>query len=220
MNIAVKGSEARILELNDILSSANLSFTKLESTKNIHSSKFDVIFDLNFDDDHSSLEDYLLLESNTLLAISSVKIQIEALLPKSLWNQTVGINALQTFLKRTSIEYCYSGGDSFDETIFMKLGWQKANRTLSRVGFVSPRVVFTIINEAYFTLQEGTANKVDIDLGMKLGTAYPLGPFEWSEKIGVKDVYETLLALYHDTSDERYKICSLLKTEYLLGMAK
>jgi 3-hydroxybutyryl-CoA dehydrogenase len=72
-----------------------------------------------------------------------------------------------------------------------------------------------IINEAYYTVQEGTACRTDIDLGMKLGTAYPKGPFEWSEEIGIDHVYETLEALYQDTKDERYKICPLLKTEYL-----
>ncbi len=84
-----------------------------------------------------------------------------------------------------------------------------------RVGMVSPRVVCMIINEAYYTVQEGTASREDIDLGMKLGTAYPYGPFEWCEKIGVKNVYEVLEALYDDTKDERYKICPLLKKEYL-----
>ena len=72
-----------------------------------------------------------------------------------------------------------------------------------------------IINEAYYTVQEGTATREDIDLGMKLGTAYPMGPFEWCEKVGVKNVYETLDAIYEDTHDERYKICPLMKTEFL-----
>jgi 3-hydroxybutyryl-CoA dehydrogenase len=80
---------------------------------------------------------------------------------------------------------------------------------------VTPRVIFMIINEAYFTVQEGTARKADIDQGMKLGTNYPYGPFEWSELIGLQHVYELLEAVYEDTKDERYKICSLLKKEYL-----
>lgn len=85
-----------------------------------------------------------------------------------------------------------------------------------RVGMASPRVICMIINEAYFTVQEGTASREDIDLGMKLGTNYPLGPFEWCNKIGLTAVYELLEALYEDTKDERYKICPLLKREYLL----
>jgi len=90
----------------------------------------------------------------------------------------------------------------------------------SRVGLVTPRVVFMIINEAYYTLQEGTASKEDIDAGMKLGTNYPYGPFEWAEKAGIQNVYETLHALYEDTREERYKICPLLKTAYLASLSQ
>ena len=84
-----------------------------------------------------------------------------------------------------------------------------------RVGMVTPRVICMIINEAFYTLQEGTAEKEDIDLGMKLGTNYPNGPFEWAEKIGIKNVYELLESVYEDTKEERYKICPRLKKEYL-----
>jgi 3-hydroxybutyryl-CoA dehydrogenase len=84
-----------------------------------------------------------------------------------------------------------------------------------RVGMVTPRVVCMIINEAYYTLQEGTASKEDIDKGMKLGTNYPYGPFEWAEKIGLSEVYLLLDALWQDTREERYKICPLLKKEML-----
>lgn len=73
-----------------------------------------------------------------------------------------------------------------------------------------------IINEAYYTVQEGTASRLDIDQAMKLGTNYPYGPFEWCQRIGIKHVYELLEAVYEDTHDERYKICSLLKREYLM----
>ncbi|MFA0962107.1 3-hydroxyacyl-CoA dehydrogenase family protein [Roseivirga sp. BDSF3-8] len=85
-----------------------------------------------------------------------------------------------------------------------------------RVGMVTPRVVCMIINEAFYTIQEGTASRQDIDTAMKLGTNYPMGPFEWCSKMGLDNVYELLEALYNDTHDERYKICPLLKREYLL----
>ncbi|MDQ3395061.1 MAG: 3-hydroxyacyl-CoA dehydrogenase family protein [Bacteroidota bacterium] len=88
-------------------------------------------------------------------------------------------------------------------------------RVDDRVGMVTLRVVAMIINEAYFTVQEGTASKDDIDIAMKLGTNYPYGPFEWCLKLGIKNVYELLEALYEDTKDERYRICPLLKREYM-----
>jgi 3-hydroxybutyryl-CoA dehydrogenase len=218
MNIAVKGSQERTIELDGILTSVGLSFTRLESTKNIHSSKFDLIFDLNFDDDSSSLADYALLDASSLLILSSVKIQLEAVLPKAMWSYTIGINALPSFLKRDALEYCTLSEGISNEHL-EKLPWKTLYKVDSRVGMISPRVVCMVINEAYFTLQEGTANRNDIDLGMKLGTAYPHGPFEWCDMIGIRHVYEVLNALYLDTHDDRYKICSLLKTEYLKSQA-
>jgi 3-hydroxybutyryl-CoA dehydrogenase len=48
---------------------------------------------------------------------------------------------------------------------------------------------------------------------MKLGTNYPFGPFEWGERIGIKNVYELLTAVYEHTNEERYQVCDLLKKE-------
>ena len=86
-----------------------------------------------------------------------------------------------------------------------------------RVGLVTPRVICQIINEACFTVQEGTATMQDVDLGMKLGTSYPRGPFAWANAIGVDRVYAVLKAMWHDTHDERYKVCPLLKRQALRG---
>jgi 3-hydroxybutyryl-CoA dehydrogenase len=214
MNIAAIGSIERLEELNYVLSLAELSFTRFESTKNLINQKFDVIFDLNFDDRPHSISDYEGVQQNTILFLSSVKIQMESYIPNALSSQVIGMNALPTFINRNALECCILN-QIIDLSLVQKLGWAKTNLVKSRVGMVSPRVVLMIINEAYFTLEEGTANRTDIDLGMKLGTAYPMGPFEWCDKIGINNVYETLLAIKNDTDDDRYKICSSLKIDYL-----
>jgi 3-hydroxybutyryl-CoA dehydrogenase len=213
MNIAAIGEPQRISELKQVLSLGQSNVQVLENTNNILSDNFDIIFDLNFDDNLDRIDIYKNLNSNTFLCLSAVKIQLENVLPKSLWKQTIGINALPSFLSRNSLEYCMADNVNLDK--LKPLGWQNFYKVDSRVGMISPRVICMIINEAYFTLQEGTANKEDIDKGMKLGTAYPFGPFEWCEKIGIKNVYEVLKSLATDTADDRYKICSLLKTDYL-----
>ena len=127
-----------------------------------------------------------------------------------------GFNGLPAFINREILEVSLhqESDKPFLENLCDKLN-TKYLIVEDRVGMVTPRVIFMIINEAYFTVQEGTAQKKDIDLGMKLGTNYPFGPFEWSEHIGLQHVYELLEALYEDTKDERYKICPLLKKEYL-----
>src|SRR5439155_43154 len=99
-----------------------------------------------------------------------------------------GVNALPGFIARSKVElslFNESDKGKIEEIIF-QLGWQ-AEFVDDRVGMVSPRIVCMIINEAYYTLQEGTANTQDIDESMKLGTNYPFGPFEWSRKIGLKN---------------------------------
>ncbi len=81
------------------------------------------------------------------------------------------------------------------------------------VGLVTPRVVCMIINEAYCTVEEGTATREDIDLAMKLGTNYPFGPFEWGRRIGLRNICALLGAVHRDSGDERYKTCPLLVIE-------
>jgi 3-hydroxybutyryl-CoA dehydrogenase len=71
-------------------------------------------------------------------------------------------------------------------------------------GFVFPRIVSMIINEAYFALDEYLATENNIDIAMKFGVNYPLGPFEWSRKIGAKSVLYLLEELFTSTQDGRY----------------
>ena len=129
-----------------------------------------------------------------------------------------GFNGLPTFLNREIVEATVWRDQ--DKEKLQTICRQLQTKYLvvdDRVGMVTPRVIFMIINEAYYTFHEGTASREDIDHGMKLGTNYPFGPFEWSEKVGLNHVYELLSAVYEDTKDERYKICPLLKKEYLRG---
>lgn len=82
-----------------------------------------------------------------------------------------------------------------------------------KLTFHYPRVISMIVNEAYFSLEENLASKVDIDLAMKNGVSYPLGPFEWGEKIGLSLIIELLRELREVTGEERYKISHQLKLE-------
>ncbi len=214
MNIAAIGSKERLSELSSVLSLNSLSFSVFENSENINNQQFDVVFHLNFDENTECLNHFKHFDSHVCLFLNTVNIQLHSIDFSEIKAQVAGINALPTFLNRTTLEYCTMSQD-FNHGMIEQLGWPKKQLIQSRVGMITPRVVCMIINEAYYTLQEGTANKQDIDLGMKLGTAYPFGPFEWTEKIGIATIYRTLESLWNDTKDERYKICSLLKTEYL-----
>jgi 3-hydroxybutyryl-CoA dehydrogenase len=179
---------------------------------------YDAIFDLNLDAHTEVLEDYSYLE-NAIIVVSGVKSALAELVYLEEFEHDitlVGLNDLSGFIDREKAEISLlNEGDYIRAIAFFKsLNWP-AIVVKDRVGMVTPRIVLMIINEACYTLQEGTANIQDIDSSMKLGTNYPLGPFEWCDKIGISNVYETLEALYHDTHDERYKVCPLLKSKYL-----
>ena len=82
-------------------------------------------------------------------------------------------------------------------------------------GFISARILSAIINEAYFTLEEGVSSKEEIDMAMKLGTNYPSGPFEWGKKIGLNNILSLLNKMAEINS--RYKPAALLEEEALLS---
>ena len=90
---------------------------------------------------------------------------------------------------------------SFLDELYKQLGW-KYRIVPDIPGMISGRILAMIINEAYYTLQENVSTREEIDIAMKLGTNYPFGPFEWSEKIGLENIYDLLNKL--GATDDRY----------------
>lgn len=178
----------------------------------------DLVLDFILDEDPFQVEIYA-DKANTSVFVNTAKISLAEL--SNLANHTLkaklfGFNGLPTFLNRNVLEASIL--KAADETRLSEICRALNTEYLlvdDRVGLVTPRIICMIINEAYYTAEEGTATRKDIDQSMKLGTNYPYGPFEWCQRIGVKHVYELLEAVYEDTHDERYKICSQLKKEYL-----
>lgn len=218
MKILVRGEKIITAELKQKLPNADVTEIQDTDFPQIDLSGYDVIFDLSIDEQASTLKYYAPLK-NIPVFVGAVKIQLAAaanLYGREILCTLTGINDLPTFINRSLAEVSLL--DKTDEAILQqtmqKLGWDY-KLVEDRVGMVTPRIIMMIINEACYTLQEGTASMQDIDTSMKLGTNYPFGPFEWADKIGIKHVYETLKAVYDDTHDERYKICPLLKTIYL-----
>jgi 3-hydroxybutyryl-CoA dehydrogenase len=124
----------------------------------------------------------------------------------------IRINGWATFLKRMVVEASCSSDDlkTRAEKVFASFN-RKTERVPDVPGFITARVISMIINEAYFSLEENVSGKNEIDTAMKLGTNYPYGPFEWSEKIGLKKVVELLTTLSNENS--RYEPSALLKKE-------
>jgi 3-hydroxybutyryl-CoA dehydrogenase len=123
----------------------------------------------------------------------------------------IRINAWPTFLKRNIAEITVLPPQEDDlKAVFKQLGWNY-QPVPDTAGMISARVVAMIVNEAYFTFGDGVSTKEEIDIAMKLGTNYPFGPFEWSQLIGLKNIYELLVTLSEE--DTRYEIAPILLAE-------
>ncbi|MES2558443.1 MAG: 3-hydroxyacyl-CoA dehydrogenase family protein [Bacteroidota bacterium] len=220
MKILARGEKIRTEELKQKLYSVEIDWVVKDDTDftgtNLHD--FDIIFDLNFDDREGLINEYAVLEGKPVFVSAAKKqlAQCAFVYDRAVHCRLFGLNALPTFINRSLAEVTMLNEIDKDALmqVMTQLQWDY-KLVEDRVGMVTPRIVMMIINEACYTVQEGTATMKDIDTSMKLGTNYPHGPFEWSDAIGIRHVYEVLNALYEDTKDERYKICSLLKTKYL-----
>jgi 3-hydroxybutyryl-CoA dehydrogenase len=127
-------------------------------------------------------------------------------------NDFIRINGWPTFLLRNKVEAFSYHNPSKQQAEKLFSFFQKSMEWVSDVpGMVTARIVSSIINEAYFALEENVSSKQEIDVAMKLGTNYPYGPFEWSSLIGMNNIYELLNRL--SLEKERYKPAGLLVKE-------
>lgn len=221
MKVLVVGDNARTEELKGRLPDGlELSFAASPETYAHALDAFEVIIDLNMDEDLTRLEDYAPLADTIVLggAVRQSLAQMVHQCPIEVTCTLIGMNTLPTFIGRNVAEWSLLSHDDRTkaDALALALGWE-VEYVADRVGMASPRVLFMVINEAFYTMQEGTAGAADIDLAMQYGTNYPQGPLAWAERIGIRHVYEVLEALYADTHDERYRICPLLKRHYLTG---
>lgn len=124
---------------------------------------------------------------------------------------TIRINSWPGF-SAGNVNEIYTSQPVLDKAkdILEKLGWSYKNAP-DTPGMITARIVAMIINEAYFALGEQVSSKEEIDTAMKLGTNYPHGPFEWSQKIGLQKIYRLLLKL--GEGNTRYTIAPALIKE-------
>ena len=78
-------------------------------------------------------------------------------------------------------------------------------------GFVSNRILCTMINEAIICLETGVASKTSIDGIMQLGMHHPMGPLALADLIGLDTVLHIMNTLYDGFKDEKYKPSKMLE---------
>ncbi len=181
---------------------ANIQVTYIENLLEIPDSYADTFFLLT---EEINWKDHKIFEGKPVFINSTICTLKELDLPEN-FNR---VNSWLTFINREVWEIATCKEDVVKE-IFKKLEWEYI-KVADEPGLVSARIISMIVNEAFFALGEGVSTKGEIDVAMKLGTNYPYGPFEWSDKIGLEKVHHLLEKL--SKTDSRYSVAPAMKKQ-------
>ena len=206
MRIAALASREMIHEIRGKRTAIQPEWIWMKSIRDLKDSGHpDAIFDFEFSNDQERM-DMLAQYLPKPIFVNSV-----AMCLREIGKPFIRFNGWPGFFGRDILEMAIpDSGSNGGEEVLRNLGW--AVRIVPDIpGLISARIVSLIINEAYYTFQEGTSSREEIDVAMKLGTSYPFGPFEWSELIGIRNIYALLLAMQKE--DQRYTVAELLAKE-------
>jgi 3-hydroxybutyryl-CoA dehydrogenase len=87
-------------------------------------------------------------------------------------------------------------------------------------GAVVLRTLAMLINEAADAADQGVGTPAEIDVAMKKGVNYPLGPFEWLEHLGVNRVHAVQRNLLEYYGEDRYRVSPLITQSALSARNK
>ena len=157
---------------------------------------FDCVIDTEFEEYPERISSYKV--SLIPVLIGSVIYSLKELQAEQ--SPIARFNHWPVFMQRNCIEFATKQPQIFQE-LFNQ--WQVPfYETADVPGFVSARTVSMIVNEAFMVKQEHISTAIEIDTAMKLGTGYPLGPFEWCTEIGADRIVQLLQKMA--TEDQRY----------------
>lgn len=107
------------------------------------------------------------------------------------------------------------GHQTSDETLETAREWgKKIGKEVIIVkeapAFVVNRILCTMLNEAFFVLDEGLASAEDIDKGMVLGCNHPIGPLALADLVGNETLLRVVEGLHRELGD-KYRPAPILR---------
>ncbi len=119
----------------------------------------------------------------------------------------------------TRVAIAAPGGATAEHLVRVAAMFQLLGKCVSLVddipGMLVARTVAMLVNEAFDAQQQAVAAPEDIDLAMRLGVNYPIGPVAWGERIGHGYVLRLLDHLARTCGAERYAASLLLRRKAL-----
>jgi len=98
------------------------------------------------------------------------------------------------------------GDDTSDATFDAMMAWGQAMgkttvKCIDTPGFIVNRLLVPYIMEAIRLVERGHASKEDVDIAMRLGAGYPMGPFQLADYVGL-DTNKFIMDGWHERMPE------------------
>jgi 3-hydroxybutyryl-CoA dehydrogenase len=90
-------------------------------------------------------------------------------------------------------------------------------RTSDKTGFIVNRLLVPYLLDAIRAYEEGVGSIADIDLAMKLGCGYPMGPFTLLDFVGLDTTYYITHVMFDEFKERRFAAPALLKRMVMAG---
>ncbi len=90
-------------------------------------------------------------------------------------------------------------------------------RTSDKTGFIVNRLLVPYLLDAVRAFEEGVGSIEDIDLAMKLGCGYPMGPFTLLDFVGLDTTYYITHVMFDEFKERRFAAPPLLKRMVFAG---
>jgi 3-hydroxybutyryl-CoA dehydrogenase len=97
-------------------------------------------------------------------------------------------------------------------TAFASACGKEPVQVLDRAGFIVNALLFPYLNNAIRMYEMGTASMEDIDVAMKGGCNFPMGPFALLDLVGLDTTLSILEALHAEFKDPNYAPTETLKS--------
>lgn len=85
-------------------------------------------------------------------------------------------------------------------------------------GFIVNRLLVPYLLDAIRALEEGVGSVADIDKGMELGCAHPMGPFTLLDFVGIDTAYYISEIMFNEYREKRFAPPPLMKKMVLAGL--
>jgi len=115
------------------------------------------------------------------------------------------------------------GAKTTDETVktivdvSQKMGKETVIVKKDSPGFIVNRILIPALNEAFYLVWEGVAEKEDIDKAIKLGLNWPMGPLTLVDYLGI-DTTLAIAELLKSEIDPKYRPCPLMRQMTRAGL--